>query len=1040
MHKLVLINKRTVFGILLLGSLLLSGSYVFAQPPIITVLGNPYNQSDYTIPSYTELCKSAKSGNQTEQENAIANLKSSDMPYNVVMNIYGDPATEMAFNWFTNAGITGGEVQIVQGVVSDGSAFTTPLITVNATCTQVNSLNYNVSANKLDNLAAITNNTLKSYTENKALATGLLPNTTYSFRVGKNGFWSEIGTFTTAKNNKDAFSFIYITDSQPYTYDQVDLVQRASHSAFTLYPNANFWLHCGDFCEAGNIDPSSEWEWEQFFEKQQDLFLKYPFAPIIGNHDNSVYQNFTKHFYTNNTVFDNVSVPGSTYTFVYGNALFFAINSEEFNNSVYTDALISWMRSEVAAHSDIKWRIVYFHKTMFTGSGYYQNEPTGKAWRDKMAPIFDELEIDLALQGHNHVYQVLGPIKNKQLVQGAAFGQQTVLPANPGNITGKSGGTFNTQEGTLYFLNGSIGYEKYPPFLLNQMNNTGATGISNYSTLFTGRFGHEGDGVPTFSNIKVTTDTIFITTHELNNNSTQLFDEIKIVKPDFVADGELLSIITESGELTSSEYVKVLIKNNGSSPLTGFDLILELDGIEIATETFTGTIPKWSQKEYTFTVGVDLSAVGSYEIKVTLDIGYDENLQNNSKTKNIANFSSEIIELFAYRIWDEDKYNDFVSFKSENPSNIITINNYPPISSNLYLCAGEHVGGYFYAYTVTDGNSMPNTFVKISTDTWSNVSSTVISQLALDMAYDYTTNVMYGIAPGGSGTNLVTINMTTGAVTTVGSLGRTAYTLACSPEGNLFVVDSHGNFCKVNKTTGATAVIGSTGLLPYWKQSMAFDQNTGRLFWAYSNIGVDGRLIEISPKSGAVLDRGKIGKNSEHIGLYIIINVSSVAVEPATLSLEVGQTWMLKAIVEPANATDKTVTWSSNDDNIVKIDVITGEVIAISTGSAIITATTHGGKTSTCIVTVDESTDIETYYSPLVNLYPNPTSGLFTINFNTMDVYHVTITDLNGNILFFQTVSGQPKQMNISSYPAGVYLLVIDDGKQKRITKIVKYD
>ena len=1113
--------RKMTFKTLFLVLLLLSGSYVFSQPSSIILLENTYYQSDYTIPSYTELCRSATSGDQTEQENAIANLKPSDMPYNVVMNIYGDPTTQMAFNWFTNAGITGGKVQIVQGVVYNEIDFANPL-EFNATCTHVNNLNYNVSGNNLNNLAGIANNTQKSYTENKALATGLSPNTTYSFRVGKESYWSEIGTFTTDKNDKDAFSFIYTTDSQPYIYDQIDLVQRASHAAFSLYPNANFWLHCGDLCEAGEPEPSSEWEWEQFFEKQQDIFLKYPFAPIIGNHDNSTYQNFTKHFYTNSPVFDNVNVPGSTYTFVYGNALFFAINSEEFNNSAYTGELINWMKNEAAKHTDIKWRIVYFHKAMYTGSGWYQNESSGKAWRNLMAPVFDELEIDLALQGHNHIYQVIGPVKNKQLVQGAAFDQQAAPIVSPDNITGKLGGTYNTQEGTLYFLNGSFGEYKYPPLLLNQMNNEGATGISNYSELFTGRFGHGGDGVPTFSNITVTTDTIFITTHELDNNSTQLFDEIKIVKPDFVVDGKLLSIITESGELTSSEHVKVLIKNNGSSPLTGFDLILELNGVEIATETFTGTISRWSQAEYTFTVGVNLSAVDSYEIKVTLDIEYDENLQNNSKTKNIANFSSEIVEMFAYRIWDEDKYYDFVSFNSENPSNIINTNNYLPMSPSLYMCAGEYVDGYFYSYTVKDLNGTPNTFVKISTDTWNDVSSTAVSQIALDMAYDYTTDVMYGIAPSGSETNLVIINMATGAVTTMGSLGRTAYTLACSPEGNLFVVDSNGNFCMVNKTTGTTTVIGSTGLSPYyWEQSMAFDQITGRLFWAYINVGGEGRLIEISPKSGVVLDRGKIGKNAELIGLYTtntytitasindgngsispsgtttvnywgsqtytitpntgyyisqvlvnginnpaavssgsytftnvtdnqtiavtfatnIINVSSVVIEPATLSLEVGQTKMLKAIVEPAHATNKTVIWSSSDINIAKVDVITGEIIAISTGSATITATTQdGNKISTCIVMVDKSTDIATYYSPLVKLYPNPTSGLFTMNFNTTDVYHVTITDLNGNILFFQTVSNQMKQMDISSYPAGVYLMVIDDGKQKRITKIVKYD
>ena len=32
--------------------------------------------------------------------------------YNVVVNLYEDPTTQMAFNWFTGSGITGGKVDL----------------------------------------------------------------------------------------------------------------------------------------------------------------------------------------------------------------------------------------------------------------------------------------------------------------------------------------------------------------------------------------------------------------------------------------------------------------------------------------------------------------------------------------------------------------------------------------------------------------------------------------------------------------------------------------------------------------------------------------------------------------------------------------------------------------------------------------------------------------------------------------------------------------------------------------------------------------
>jgi len=60
------------------------------------------------------------------------------------------------------------------------------------------------------------------------------------------------------------------------------------------------------------------------------------------------------------------------------------------------------------------------------------------------------------------------------------------------------------------------------------------------------------------------------------------------------------------------------------------------------------------------------------------------------------------------------------------------------------------------------------------------------------------------------------------------------------------------------------------------------------------------------------------------------------------------------------------------------------------------------------------------------------------LNFSTTGVYHVTITNLTGNILLRQIVSDQITQLDISSYPEGVYLVIIDNGQRQNATKLVK--
>ena len=81
-----------------------------------------------------------------------------------------------------------------------------------------------------------------------------------------------------------------------------------------------------------------------------------------------------------------------------------------------------------------------------------------------------------------------------------------------------------------------------------------------------------------------------------------------------------------------------------------------------------------------------------------------------------------------------------------------------------------------------------------------------------------------------------------------------------------------------------------------------------------------------------------------------IIPVSSISVNPTSLTLEEGETSNISATVSPSNATDKTVTWSSSSNAVATIK--DGVVTAVKEGSATITAKA-GGKTAVCEVKVN---------------------------------------------------------------------------------------
>ncbi|MFA7032260.1 MAG: Ig-like domain-containing protein [Bacilli bacterium] len=81
------------------------------------------------------------------------------------------------------------------------------------------------------------------------------------------------------------------------------------------------------------------------------------------------------------------------------------------------------------------------------------------------------------------------------------------------------------------------------------------------------------------------------------------------------------------------------------------------------------------------------------------------------------------------------------------------------------------------------------------------------------------------------------------------------------------------------------------------------------------------------------------------------ISVTSVALSDSTATVSIGSTKTLIATVSPSNATNKAVSWSTNNSSVATVNE--GVITAVAEGNATITVTTSdGGYTATCSVTV----------------------------------------------------------------------------------------
>lgn len=87
------------------------------------------------------------------------------------------------------------------------------------------------------------------------------------------------------------------------------------------------------------------------------------------------------------------------------------------------------------------------------------------------------------------------------------------------------------------------------------------------------------------------------------------------------------------------------------------------------------------------------------------------------------------------------------------------------------------------------------------------------------------------------------------------------------------------------------------------------------------------------------------------------VKVTKITLDKTELTLAVGEKATLTATVEPEDATIKTVVWSSSNLDVATVNPITGEIVAIADGNAVITATSSSNKevSASCAVTVGYS-------------------------------------------------------------------------------------
>lgn len=157
--------------------------------------------------------------------------------------------------------------------------------------------------------------------------------------------------------------------------------------------------------------------------------------------------------------------------------------------------------------------------------------------------------------------------------------------------------------------------------------------------------------------------------------------------------------------------------------------------------------------------------------------------------------------------------------------------------------------------------------------------------------------------------------------------------------------------------------------------------------------------------------------------------VTGVTLNRINLTLIAGNTFQLVATVNPDNATNKTVVWSSSNNTIATVSA-NGLVTALKEGNATITATTNdGGYSVNCNLVVDTSSSGIEIIKPAAITVKD---GLLTVA-NAVAT-NLTIINMQGAII---TQADGTNEIYVDNLPKGIYLVRINTEKTSQVEKFI---
>ena len=441
------------------------------------------------------------------------------------------------------------------------------------------------------------------------------------------------------------------------------------------------------------------------------------------------------------------------------------------------------------------------------------------------------------------------------------------------------------------------------------------------------------------------------------------------------------SVTVKGGEF--SETVKVY--QSGEEPtliITQSEYNLEADGGSIAVEVssnvaVTMTIPEnvsWITENKTKSVStstfhLDVAANETYEARsaeITFsneESGLSEKITVNQKGKTFVHVTNVTLDKVELTLIEDEKATLIATVSPEDATDksVEWGSDKPEVASvdeNGEVTA-KTAGTATITVTTKDGGKTATCIVTVDSK-FRPVTSITLDQTSASLKVGETVTLTATVNPSDATDKTVTWSTTDATVATVSNgvvtakkVGTATITAKAGDKTatcTITVVPTPVTSVTLNQTSAQLKAGETVTLTATVNPSDATDKT---VTWSTTDatVATVNNGVVTAKKVGTATITAKAGDKTATCAVTVVATpVTSVTLNQTSAQLKAGETVTLTATVNPDDATDKTVTWSTTDATVATVS--NGVVTAKKVGTATITAKA-GDKTATCAITVE---------------------------------------------------------------------------------------